>query len=216
MVLRRLAGSVVAATLAATLVASPIAAETPSRVRIEFDRVLASFEFSDGGRDFSGQILVQVDSETGVSDASFFYSSGVDVICDNGTPDDPEDDLERQDLIDFTANEAPPSSLSIASNLSAASASATASGQLLTTIDPCLDTQTSSTETIAWEFSLAATGSTTRTTRIDRFPNDDGTVTLQSEKTASRPAAGTISFGGRTLQLGGAQILHVLIVETTH
>ncbi len=211
--MRRLAVSVMAASLLAALVASPIAADTFSRDRHEFDRAQGSFAFSEGGRDFDGQILVQLDTETGASIASFFFSSEVDVTCDNGTPDDPDDDFLSGDLIDFTANEAPPATLSVASNLSTATASATASGQRIH-IDGCTDTQTSSAETISWQIDLQATGPATRTTEVNRFPNDDGTVETQSIKIAQRPAAGTITIDGVALTLQGASISHTLIVTT--
>jgi len=210
---RRLASALVTASLLAVVAASPISADTAQRSRDEFDRVLASFEFSDGGRDFAGQVFVQRDTETGAAIASFFYSSGIDVLCDNGTPDDPEDDFDSQDLVDFTANEVPPSALAIADNLSSASAAATASGQVLT-LQACTDAQTLTPLTLPWSLTLAATGPADRSNSVSRFPNDDGTVTTQQEKTSQRSAVGTITFGGRTVALRGA-ISHTLIVETT-
>ena len=203
-----------AASLIATVVASPIAADTISRDRSEFDRVQGSFAFSEGGRDFEGQILVQRDTETGASIASFFFFSVIDVTCDNGTPDDPDDDFLSGDLIDFTANEAPPATLSIGSNLATATASATASGQRVE-IEACTDAQTSSSETVSWSIDLQATRPAERSTEVSRFPNEDGTVTTQSIKTSQRPAAGTITIDGTTLSLTGASISHTLIVETT-
>lgn len=203
------------ASLIGTLVASPIAADTPDRQRTEFDRVQGAFEFSEGGRDFTGQILVQRDTETGASITSFFFSSRVEVTCDNGTPDDPSDDFLAEDLIDFTANEAPPTALSIASNLSTASASATAIGERIH-LEACTDAQTSSTETVSWQIDLQATGPAARTTQVDHFPNDDGTVTTQTIKIASRPAAGSISIDGVALVLRDGSISHTLIVESTH
>ena len=211
--MRRLAVSVMAAPLIAALVASPVAADTISRDRTEFDRAQGSFEFSLGGRDFTGQILVQRDSETGASIASFFYFSVVDVMCDNGTPEDPDDDFLSGDLIDFTANEAPPATLSFESNLSAASASATASGQRLH-IEACTETVTSVTETVSWQLDLQATGPAARTTEVNRFPNEDGTVETQSIRIAQRPAAGTITIDGTTLSVQGASISHTLIATT--
>jgi hypothetical protein len=202
-----------AASLIAALVASPIAADTISRDRTEFDRAQGSFEFSEGGRDFSGQILVQRDTETGASIASFFFYSVIDVMCDNGTPEDPDDDFLSGDLIDFTANEALPATLSIESNLSAASASATASGQRLH-IEACTEAETSTTETVSWQMALQATGPAARATEVNRFPNEDGTVETQSIKIAQRPAAGTIAIDGTTLSLQGASISHTLIVTT--
>ena len=213
--MRRLAVSVMAAALLAVLVASPIAAETISRDRHEFDRAQGSFSFSEGGRTFEGQILVQRDTETGESITSFFFFSVVDVTCDNGTPENPDDDFVSGDLIDFTANEAPPTTLSIASNLSSASASAIATGQRLH-IQACTEAQTSTTETVSWEIALAATGPATRTSQVERFPNEDGTAEMQSIKIAQRPAAGTINIDGTTLTLQGASISHTLVVSTTH
>ena len=211
--MRRLAVSIMAASLIAALVASPIAADTVGRDRSEFDRVQGSFEFSLGGRDFTGQILVQRDTETGASIASFFFSSVVDVICDNGTPEDSDDDFLSGDLIDFTANEAPPATISIDSNQAAASATATASGQRLH-IEACTETVTSTTSTVSWEIDLEAIGPAARTTEVNRFPNEDGTVEMQSIKIAERQAVGTITVDGMTLSLQGASISHTLIVAT--
>jgi hypothetical protein len=214
-VLRRLAVAIVAASLLGVVLASPIAADTgPNRDRFEFDRVQAAFDFSEGGRDFTGQVLIDRDSETGASIASFFFSSGPIVTCDNGTPDDPSDDFEGQDLIDFTANEEPPTTLLIESHLSAASASATAIGDRIH-LEACTGAETSSTETVEWQLEMHATGPADRTTQVDRFPNDDGTMTIQSVKIAQRPAAGSITIDGMTLDLRDASLQHILVVAST-
>jgi hypothetical protein len=212
---RRLASSVLAAALIATLAASPIAADTPDRQRTEFDRVQASFDFTEGGRDFSGQILIDRDTATGTSIASFFFYSGIIVACDNGTPDDPTDDFERQDLIDFTANEAPPATLSIGQNLSSSTASATASGNRIH-LEACTDAQTSSPETVAWQLSLQATAPAVQTTQVNRSPHDDGTVSTQVVKISARPAAGSITIDGTSLTVHDASISHILIATSTH
>jgi hypothetical protein len=211
---RRLASSILATALIATLAASPIAADTPDRQRNEFDRVQASFEFTDGGRDFTGQILIDRDTATGASIASFFFYSGVIVTCDNGTPDDPTDDFERQDLIDFTASEAQPATFSIGQNLSSATASATARGNRVH-LEACTDVQTSSPDTVAWQLSMQATGPAVRTSQVDRFPNDDGTVSTQSVKVSVRPAAGSITIDGTSLTVHDASISHILVAIST-
>ena len=213
--MRRLVSSVLAAALIATLAASPIAADTPDRQRNEFDRVQASFDFTEGGRDFTGQVLIDRDTATGASVASFFFYSGVIVTCDNGTPSDPSDDFERQDLIDFTATEAQPSTLSIGQNLSSAAASATASGNRIH-LEACTDGQTSSPDTVAWQLNLQATGPAARTTQVDRFPNDDGTVSTQTVKISARPAAGSITIDGTSLTVHDASISHILVAISTH
>jgi hypothetical protein len=169
----------------------------------------------EGGRDFTGRVLIDRDTATGTSIAMFFYFSPVNVVCDNGTPDDPTDDFDNQDLIDFTANEAPPATLTIASNLSASSASATASGNRIHLV-ACTDTRTSEPDTVAWNLSMQATGPASRTSEVDHFPNEDGTATTQSVKIASRPAAGTITIDGATYQLRDASISHILVVLSTH
>jgi hypothetical protein len=214
--MRRLAASAIAASMILSVLASPVAADTgPNVERIEFDRVQASFAFSEAGRDFTGQILIDRNTGTGASIASFFFFSGVIVLCDMGTPDDPSDDEEQQDLIDFTANEAPPSTLTIASRLAGATASATAHGTLIH-FEACTGNETSSQETVAWQLSLSATGPAMNTTTVDRFPNDDGTVTKQTEKTSTRPAAGSVTVDGSAFDTTDGSIRHILIEQKTN
>ena len=199
-----------------SVLASTVAAETgPNVERLEFDRIQAGFEFSEGGRDFGGQILIDRNSETGASIASFFFSSGVSVLCDMGTPDDPSDDEVFEDLIDFTANEAPPATLTIAPKLASATASATAHGTLRQ-IEACTGNETSSQETVSWQLTLSATGLAVNATTVDRFPNDDGTVTKQTEKTSTRPAAGSVTVDGSVYDATGGSIMHVFIEQKTN
>jgi hypothetical protein len=213
---RRLAASAIAASLMLSVFASPAAAETgPNVERLEFDRIQAGFEFSEGGRDFNGQILIDRNTETGASIASFYFSSGVSVLCDMGTPDDPSDDEEFEDLIDFTANEAPPASLTIAAKLAGATASATAHGELKH-FEACTGNETSSQEAVSWQLTLSATGPTMNATRVDRFPNDDGTVTKQTEKTSTRQAGGSVTVDGSVYDATGGSIAHILIEEKTN
>jgi hypothetical protein len=213
--MRRVPVAIVASSLLVATLVSTASAETgPNAARQEFDRVSASFAFSEGGNDFSGQVLVDRDTLTGASIASFFFSSaGPEVECDNGTPDDPEDDFTAQSLIDFTANEASPATLTIDDKLASAEASAIAQGNLIT-LEACTDAETSTPTTVVWHLTLAATGQTVRTTTVDHFPNDDGTVTKQTIKIAERPSAGSIAVDDMSLDADGS-IMHALIVEQT-
>jgi len=214
--MRRLAAPAVAASLILSVLASPAAADTgPNVERTEFDRVQAGFAFSEEGRDFTGQLLIDRNTGTGASIASFFFFSGVIVLCDMGTPDDPSDDEEQQDLIDFTANEAPPASLTIASKLAGATASSTAHGTL-THFEACTGNETSSEETVSWQVALSANGPARSTTTVDHFPNDDGTVTKQTIKTSDRSATGSVTVDGSVFEATGGSITHILIEEKTN
>lgn len=214
--MRRFATIASMALLVGIALPQTVSADTgPQRSEIEFDRVSAEFAFTDAGRDFVGQILIQRDAATGSAITSFFYFSGVIVVCDNGTPDDPSDDFEAQDLIDFTANETSPTTLSIDDKLRAASAAGVGTGQL-TRLEACTNVQTSTTETVPWALDLTGVGTTTHTTQVDRFPNDDGTVTKQTIKIEERPAGGTVAVGDRSVAAEPAAISHTLIVETTN
>jgi hypothetical protein len=219
-VMRRVAVSLIAASLIGAVLASPIVAETVQRDRSDFDRVLGSFAFVEGGRDFTGQIAIDRDNETGESMAIFFFGSrGPEQTCDNGTPEDPSDDFVAGDSIDFTVQSVP-ATLSIESNLSAASASATVAGERIES-EACSGNQTATPETVTWQIALEATGPATRTTEVERFPpNEDGTVETLSIKTAQRPAAGSISIGDAAqdmvLDVIDASITNFRIVVTTH
>jgi hypothetical protein len=213
--MRRFATAAIASMLLATALASTTMADTgPNGDRFEFDRVQGSFAFSQGGRDFDGQIFIDRDTATGTAIASFYYASGVIVTCDNGTPGDTSDDFEEQDLIDFTANEAPPATLSIGTKQASASSSATAQGSLKH-YEACTNGFTSEPLTVAWQISLLATGPAKHTTTVSRLPNDDGTVTKQTTKTDDRPSGGTITFNARSIPVTPGSVSHILIVETT-
>lgn len=211
--MRRLVVSIIAASLIAAVFASPIAGETENHERLDFHRVQAAFDFSEGGRDFTGQIVIDRDNETGAAMAIFFFFSAVEVPCDNGTPEDPSDDYVAQDLIDFTTQQ-DVSTLFIGPNLSSATSSATAVGERIHL--SCPDVMTSSPETVSWELTLGASGPTERTTEVNEFPNDDGTVETQTIKTAQRRATGTISIGDMQLVVRDATITHFRIVQKTH
>lgn len=212
----RLASIVPAALLLATVFAPAAAADTgPNRAVTEFDRVTAEFAFTEAGRDFVGQILIDRQTASGAAITSFWFYSGVIVTCDNGTPDDPSDDFEAQDLIDFTASETSPTTLSIDDKLRSASATGVGTGRRIH-LEACTDVQTSTPETIAWALDLTGSGPVAHTTDVQKFPNDDGTVTTQTIKTAQRPASGSIEFGGMTLEADPAAITHFYILESTH
>lgn len=214
--MRNLRAIAAAILLIVAVVPQSASAETgPARSEVEFDRVNVDFSFTEGGRDFTGQLLIQRDTTTGASTTSFFFFSGVIVTCDNGTPDDPTDDFERQDLIDFTSNEVSPSSLLIDDKLRFVTASGVGTGERIH-LEACTDVQTSTTETVPWSVELTGSGSVAHFTQVERFPNEDGTVTMQTIKIADRPATGSIDVGEISLTTDSASITHTLIVETTH
>jgi hypothetical protein len=214
--MRRLIAIVPAAILCLSTFASSVSADTgPSRSEFEFDRVTAEFAFSEGGRDFVGSLLIDRTTSTGAAITSFFFFSGVIVTCDNGTPDDPSDDFEAQDLIDFTANETSPATLSIDDKFRSAIATGVGTGQRIH-LEACTDARTSTTESISWALDLAGIGSTTHTTDVEKFPNDDGTVTMQTIKTAQRSASGSVDVGAMTLVADPAALTHFSILESTH
>lgn len=211
---RRLA--VLLATAITLAVAGPTAANTgPNQPTTDVSQVLAPISFVGGdGRTYSGAVFVQRDNLAGVATAGFSWTWRNAILCDNGTPE-PEDDFEAEELIDFTADSIVPTSFALASNLSASAGTLTGTGHRIhmagcegTIVEDVVESHTVT-------FDLAAVAPATRVNSRERIDNGDGTITTIVVREIHRAAGGSFAIDGAGGAVGGADLAHVQVSEST-
>jgi hypothetical protein len=214
---RRGIAGLVAVGIAVIGVVPASANSGPGLPTTDLSRAMVPFSFHGiDGRTYTGQAFFDRDNLASTTVAGFYFTWRQLEHCDGGTPSDPSDDFEGEELIDFTVDSITPT-FAIAPDLSTSSGSATGTGHRIhttacegTVIEDVIETHT-------FAYQVAATGAAKKSQTRDRIDNGDGTITTIVVRETHRNSAGSYSLdvAGTLAPLTGVDVQRVEVTETT-
>ena len=209
---RRLIVSLVAAGLLVAVVSTTVAADTGPTEPADVWLSSANFAFTDRGVAYTGIAQIEEDRLHGTTSVSFFFSgTGASRLCDAGTPEDPSDDYEGTESIEFFATRSTIFFYTIDAELSGATAAFASAGQRIRT-DACtgeIDLRRSERHIFGYRLDASAPPDVSEDVFI--VDNGDGTSSEVTERVSIAPASGHAILDRDPVTVSEGALQHVQV-----
>jgi hypothetical protein len=210
---RRLMVSLVAAGLLVAVASTPVAADTGPVEPADVWLSSADFSFTDRGIAYAGIAQIEEDRLHGTTSVSFFFSgSGASRLCDAGTSEDPSDDYEGTESIEFFATHSTVLFYQIEADLSEATAAFAMAGQRIRT-DACSgEIRFRRSERHVFGYHLIAVAPPDVSEDIFVVDNGDGTFSEVTERFSIAAAGGLAVLDRESVTVSGGSLQHLEVI----